>query len=85
MTTKQKEYINLDEIQDFISGDNKVRNEMNLDQLNISDKERASNPIFKAYGYPSKIYYPNIQKYIDAYTEEGGVVLDSFCGSGTHY
>lgn len=84
MAINTKEYINLDKIQDFISLDNnKVRNKMNLDELNISDKDRSSNPIFKAYGYPSKIYYPNIQKYINAYTEEGGVILDSFCGSGT--
>lgn len=83
MTIKTKEYINLESIQDFVSRDSKVKDEMNLEELSISDKERASNPIFKAYGYPSKIYYPNIQKYIDAYTEEGGVVLDSFCGSGT--
>ncbi|AXU51371.1 DNA methyltransferase [Clostridioides difficile] len=83
MTKKTREYINIDKIETFINQDSKIRNKMNLDELNISDKERASNPIFKAYGYPSKIYYPNIQKYIDAYTEEGGVVLDSFCGSGT--
>ncbi|MDV9770869.1 hypothetical protein RHG48_16030 [Clostridioides difficile] len=78
MTKKTREYINIDKIETFINQDSKIRNKMNLDELNISDKERASNPIFKAYGYPSKIYYPNIQKYIDAYTEEGGVVLIHF-------
>lgn len=83
MNSKVKEYINKASISEFISIDNKFRNTMNLDELNISDKGRVSNPIFKAYGYPSKIYYPNIQKYINAYTEEGAVVLDSFCGSGT--
>ncbi|OZU89073.1 hypothetical protein CIL03_08640 [Virgibacillus indicus] len=63
--------------------ESKISNTFNADNVSLNDKERLRNPIFKAYGYPSKIYYPNIQKYIQGYTKEGGVVLDSFCGSGT--
>ena len=51
--------------------------------MTINDQGRQSNPVFKAFGYPSKIYYPNIQQYIRSFTEKGAVVLDSFCGSGT--
>lgn len=53
------------------------------DFLDMNDSKRSSNPIFKAFGYPSKIYYPNIQKFIKAYTKEGATILDSFCGSGS--
>lgn len=69
---------------EIINFENKSINKFNIDDFeNLNDKERLSNPIFKAFGYPSKIFYPNIQKFIKAYTEEGAVVLDSFCGSGT--
>jgi DNA modification methylase/predicted RNA-binding Zn-ribbon protein involved in translation (DUF1610 family) len=68
----------------IINIDNKITNNFNIDDFeNLNDKERLSNPIFKAFGYPSKIFYPNIQKFIKAYTKEGAVILDSFCGSGT--
>ncbi len=69
---------------EIINSDNKSINKFNIDDFeNLNDKERLSNPIFKAFGYPSKIFYPNIQKFIRAYTKEGAVILDSFCGSGT--
>ncbi|ENJ6137817.1 hypothetical protein AB1Z82_004010 [Bacillus cereus] len=53
------------------------------DFRDMNDTKRSSNPIFKAFGYPSKIYYPNIQKFIKAYTKENALILDSFCGSGS--
>lgn len=62
---------------------NNINNFKLEDFSNLNDNDRLSNPIFKAFGYPSKIYYPNIQKFIKTYTKEGDVVLDSFCGSGT--
>ncbi|EMF0127540.1 DNA methyltransferase [Enterococcus hirae] len=49
----------------------------------MNDSDRQSNTIFKSIAYPSKIYYPNIQKFIREYTNEGAVVLDSFSGSGS--
>lgn len=59
----------------------KIKNEKQVENLN--DNGRLSDPIFKAAAYPSKIFYPNIQKFIQQYTDEGDVVLDSFAGSGS--
>jgi DNA modification methylase/predicted RNA-binding Zn-ribbon protein involved in translation (DUF1610 family) len=71
------------QLKGFLNEENKVQNLFNPENFMLSDNERLSDPIFKAFGYPSKIYYPNIQKFIRAFTKEGAVVLDSFCGSGT--
>lgn len=49
----------------------------------LNDSERLKNTIYKSIAYPSKIYYPHIQKFIREYSEEGDVVLDSFSGSGS--
>ncbi|WP_067727825.1 DNA methyltransferase [Oceanobacillus damuensis] len=83
MTTNMKEKLE-NRYKELKNIDNKSCNNFNINDFNnLNDKDRLSNPIFKAYGYPSKIFYPNIQKFIRAYTKEGAVVLDSFCGSGT--
>lgn len=60
---------------------NKIRGIENFEGMN--DFGRQSNTIFKSIAYPSKIYYPHIQKFIREYTEEGAVILDSFSGSGS--
>lgn len=60
-----------------------IRDNFEFDDSDFSDKQRLSDPLFKSIGYPSKIYYHNIQKYISSYTEPGGVVLDSCAGSGS--
>lgn len=71
------------QIEEIINKENKSANRFNPSSISLDDKGRLSNPVFKAFGYPSKIYYPSIQEYIRAYTKPGAVVLDSFCGSGT--
>ncbi|MGH1789806.1 DNA methyltransferase [Enterococcus faecalis] len=60
---------------------NGIRGIENFEGMN--DSGRQSNTIFKSIAYPSKIYYPHIQKFIREYTNEGAVVLDSFSGSGS--
>ena len=60
-----------------------IRDNFEFNDSDFSDKQRLSDPLFKSIGYPSKIYYQNIQKYISSYTEPGGVVLDSCAGSGS--
>lgn len=70
---------------DYLQRDtnNKIKNDSSIDGMELSDNDRLSNPIFKSIGYPSKIYYKNIQKFIEQYTYEGAVILDSCCGSGS--
>lgn len=55
----------------------------NLLNLKISDEGRQSDSYFRAIGYPSKVYYENIREYIKEFSDEGDVVLDSCCGSGS--
>ncbi|WP_447088215.1 DNA methyltransferase [Clostridium perfringens] len=75
--------IDYKDLDTFYNKENKIRNNFNFDNIDLSDKERLSNPIFKSVGYPSKIFYKNIQPFIEAYTEEGGIVIDSCAGSGS--
>lgn len=76
----KKEYENLE---DFFSGEKLIQSDFIFNDKDFSDKNRMSDPIFKSVGYPSKIFYPNIQKYISSYTKPGAVVLDSCAGSGS--
>lgn len=71
------------DISDFFDEKSHVRSAFTFEDGDFSDKNRMSDPIFKSIGYPSKIYYKNIQKYITSYTEEGGTVLDTCAGSGS--
>lgn len=83
MLTYLGRILNNYDFNEFTTQENKSSNNFDPNEIILNDQERLSNPIFKAYGYPSKIYYPSIQKYIKAYTKVNGVVLDSTCGSGT--
>ncbi|MEW9095244.1 MAG: DNA methyltransferase [Clostridiaceae bacterium] len=67
----------------FYNKESKIRNCFSVEKIDLSDKGRLSDPIFKSVGYPSKIFYKNIQPFIEAYTEEGGIVIDSCAGSGS--
>lgn len=67
----------------FFSDESHIADSFTFDSEVFSDKNRMSDPIFKSIGYPSKIFYENIRKYISSYTHEGGIVLDSCAGSGS--
>lgn len=64
---------NYGELSSFYNDESKIKNDFNYDEINLSDKERLSDPIFKSIGYPSKIFYKTIQKFINVYTKEGGL------------
>lgn len=49
----------------------------------LNDKKRLGESIYMMFGYPSKIFYKKIAKFIDRYTVEGDLVLDPLCGSGS--
>ena len=76
----KNDYVSLDE---FLNNESRLNDSFTFNDEDFSDKKRMSDPIFKSIGYPSKIFYPNIQKYIRSYTQPGGVVLDSCAGSGS--
>lgn len=77
---EKSKYSNLD---NFFNKEDRIANYFEFHDEDFSDRKRMRNPIFKSIGYPSKIFYPNIQKYIKSYTKEGGIVLDSCAGSGS--
>lgn len=76
----KNDYASLD---DFLNNESRLNDNFTFNDEDFSDKKRMSDPIFKSIGYPSKIFYQNIQKYISSYTQPGGVVLDSCAGSGS--
>lgn len=76
----KKDYENLE---GFFQEEKLIQSDFIFNDEDFSDKNRMSDPIFKSVGYPSKIFYPNIQKYISSYTKPGAVVLDSCAGSGS--
>lgn len=71
------------DVKNFLNENPLVDNKFVFCDNDFSDKGRMGNPIFKSIGYPSKIYYPNIQKYISSYTKPGAIVIDSCAGSGS--
>lgn len=69
---------------DFFNKNLMVPNNIQHDKISeLNDSGRQSNMVFKSIAYPSKIYYPHIQKFIKRYTKEEAVILDSFSGSGS--
>lgn len=75
--------VKYEDLNNFYNTENKINNNFNKEEFELSDRERLSDPIFKSIGYPSKIFYKNIQNFIRAYTKEGGIVIDSCSGSGS--
>lgn len=73
----------LDELESFYNKDANIDYKLDIQEIDFSDKERLSDPIFKSIGYPSKIFYKNIQPFIKAYTKEGAIVIDTCAGSGS--
>jgi DNA modification methylase/DNA-directed RNA polymerase subunit RPC12/RpoP len=44
---------------------------------------KLGDKLYRVFGYPSKVYYRDIARFIESYTQEGDVVLDPMCGSGS--
>ena len=45
-------------------------------------KEGKNDKIYMAHSYPTKVPPNAISKYIEHYSNEGDIILDSFCGTG---
>lgn len=68
---------------DFFTHETRTISKLSNDFNTITDTKRLSDPLFKAVAYPSKIYYKNIEKFINRYTTNDAVILDTFSGSGS--
>lgn len=75
--------IDFSELNSFYNAEAKMASNFKADSFKLTDEGRMSDPIFKSIGYPSKIFYKNIQDFIRAYTKPDGIVIDSCCGSGS--
>jgi len=45
--------------------------------------ERLRDPIYKLFGYPSKVYYKDIANFIEVFTYPGELILDPMAGTGS--
>lgn len=54
-----------------------------LADLRLTDEHRQGDVLYGMVGYPSKIFYEHIAKFIEIFTREGDLVLDPMCGSGS--
>lgn len=69
-------------ISSLVNEDISERNIKNINST-IDDNGRLGEAIYSMFGYPSKIYYKHIAKFVEAYTKEGDLVLDSMAGAGS--
>lgn len=44
---------------------------------------KLGDKLYRVFGYPSKVYYRDIARFVESYSQEGDVVLDPMCGSGS--
>lgn len=76
-----------------IDSANNIEGFFNLDDLsqrvpNLSEdvtekNSKLGDKLYRVFGYPSKVYYRDIARFIESYSQEGDVVLDPMCGSGS--
>lgn len=64
------------DLDDFSERIPSVSNEITSKNSKLGDK------LYRVFGYPSKVYYKDISRFIESYSKEGDVVLDPMCGSG---
>lgn len=55
----------------------------NLSEDVTPKNSKLGDKLYRAFGYPSKVYYRDIARFIESYSQEGDVVLDPMCGSGS--
>jgi DNA modification methylase/DNA-directed RNA polymerase subunit RPC12/RpoP len=91
-----QEFDNSSSVSDVLSTIGSANNTENLLQLgdfservpNLSEdvtpkNSKLGDKLYRVFGYPSKVYYKDIARFIESYSEEGDVVLDPMCGSGS--
>lgn len=56
----------------------------NIDDIELSNSnDKIGDKIYNMFGYPSKIYYRDIEKFIKELTQESDVIFDPMVGSGS--
>ena len=70
-------------IEDLLQLDDFSERVPNLSGEITSKNSKLGDKLYRVFGYPSKVYYQDIARFIKSYSQEGDVVLDPMCGSGS--
>lgn len=59
--------------------------EIDIEKVNglPPSNNKIGDVIYNTFGYSSKVYYKNIEIFIDTFSKKGDLVLDPMCGSGS--
>lgn len=72
----------MDEITEFVDLDDFSERVPAVSDDITPKNGKLGDKLYSTFGYPSKVYYEDISRFIESYSEEGDVVLDPMCGSG---
>lgn len=70
-------------IERFFNLDDFSQRVPNLSEDVTEKNSKLGDKLYRVFGYPSKVYYRDIARFIESYSQEGDVVLDPMCGSGS--
>ena len=70
-------------IEGFFNLDDFSQRVPNLSEDVTEKNSKLGDKLYRVFGYPSKVYYRDIARFIESYSQEGDVVLDPMCGSGS--
>jgi len=90
---KMHTYMKMDYSEDIINEitDNDYEGVINEDIENVEAKtpedfpekyDKLGDPLYSVFGYPSKVYYKTISRFIESYSNKDDTVLDPMAGSG---
>jgi 16S rRNA G966 N2-methylase RsmD/DNA-directed RNA polymerase subunit RPC12/RpoP len=73
----------VDDIERLLRLDDLSERVPNLSEDVTPKNSKLGDKLYRVFGYPSKVYYRDIARFIESYSQEGDVVLDPMCGSGS--
>lgn len=74
---------NTDDIETLLQLNDFSERVPNLSEDVSSKNSKLGDKLYRVFGYPSKVYYKDIGRFIQSYSQKGDVVLDPMCGSGS--
>lgn len=73
----------VDNVEGFFNLNDFSQRVPNLSEDTTEKNSKLGDKLYRVFGYPSKVYYRDIARFIESYSQEGDVVLDPMCGSGS--
>ena len=72
-----------DDFDSFLRSDDLSGRVPNVSENITSKNSKLGDQLYRVFGYPSKVYYKDISRFIESYSSKGDVVLDPMSGSGS--